>query len=124
MGRSISRDLMVLFALATLAGCSMDNMIDTMTLEEERAMAQEFVENIRTGNSAKIEVMVDPEIWRNSANQFEEAAGLFPNGNVERRLTSYSIIVSGSEHNSIGLREGARTEPPRFYWRVFCLRSE
>ena len=97
MGRSISRDLMVLFALATLAGCSMDNMIDTMTLEEERAMAQEFVENIRTGNSAKIEVMVDPEIWRNSANQFEEAAGLFPNGNVERRLTSYSITVSGSE---------------------------
>ncbi len=103
MGLSIIRYLMALLALGALTACSMDNMIETMTSEEDRAMAQEFVDNIRTGNSADIEPMVDPEVWRNSAGQFDQAADLFPRGDVETRIIAYSM-------NSDGLGEGARTE--------------
>lgn len=103
MGLSIVRYLMAVMALGVLTACSMDSMIETMTSEEDRAMAREFVDNIRTGDSAGIEPMVDPEVWRNSAQQFEQAAGLFPDGEVETRIIAYSM-------NSDGLGEGARTE--------------
>lgn len=103
MGLSIVRYLMAVMALGVLTACSMDSMIETMTSEEDRAMAREFVDNIRTGDSAGIEPMVDPEVWRNSAQQFEQAAGLFPDGEVETRIIAYSM-------NSDGLGEGARAE--------------
>ncbi|MGP1353045.1 MAG: hypothetical protein ACTS1Z_06955 [Parasphingopyxis sp.] len=103
MGLSFIRYVMALLALGALAACSMDSMIETMTSEEDRAMAQEFVDNIRTGDTAAIESMVDPDVWRNSAGQFEQAADLFPDGEVETRIISYSM-------NSDGLGEGARTE--------------
>lgn len=103
MGLSLVRNLLLLIAATALSACSMQGMIETMTSEEDRAMAQQFVDAIRTRDSAELEAMVDPEVWRNSAGQFEEAAGLFPSGTVETQITAYSM-------NSSGLGDGARTD--------------
>lgn len=100
---SIIRNIIVLFAAGLLAACSMQGMIETMTSEEDRAMAQEFVDNIRNRNGAGLEAMVDPDLWKSSAEQFAEAAELFPDGEGETRIISYSM-------NSNGLGDNARTE--------------
>ncbi|QLC23818.1 hypothetical protein HFP57_01395 [Parasphingopyxis algicola] len=99
---SIIRTTIVLLAASLLAACSMQGMIETMTSEEDRAMAQEFVDNIRNRNDAGIEAMVDPDLWKSSADQFAQAAELFPDGESETKIIAYSM-------NSNGLGENART---------------
>ena len=85
-----------------VAACSMEGMINTMTSEEDREMAMEFVEDIRTRDVEGLQEVVDPDLWMQSAPQFEQAATLFPRGDGETQIIGYSM-------NSDGLGEGART---------------
>ncbi|MEM8697409.1 MAG: hypothetical protein AAGE05_15415 [Pseudomonadota bacterium] len=95
--------MIALLGMALLTACSMQGMIETMTSDEDQAMAQQFVDNIRDRDGAALEAMVDPDLWKISAEQFEQAADFFPSGTGETRIISYSM-------NSDGLGEGARVE--------------
>lgn len=103
MSISIARTAVILLFAGLFAACSMQGMIETMTSEEDRAMVQDFVDNIQAGDSAALEAMVDPEIWKESAGQWEQAASMFPEGESETRIIAYSM-------RSNSLDEGARTE--------------
>ena len=103
MSIAIVRNTIILLFAALLAACSMQGMIETMTSEEDRAMVQDFVDNIQAGDSAALEAMVDPEIWKDSVGQFEEAATMFPEGESETQIIAYSMHANS-------LDEGARTE--------------
>ena len=98
----IKNYIAILFALC-LAACSMQGMIETMTSEEDRAMAQQFVSDIRSGNSDGLEAVVAPDLWKNSQADFESAVNLFPEQTGETSIIAYSM-------NSDGLGDGARTE--------------
>jgi hypothetical protein len=98
----IKNSIAILFALC-LAACSMQGMIETMTSEEDRAMAQQFVADIRSGNSDGLEAVVTPDLWKSSQADFEGAANLFPERPGETNIIAYSM-------NSDSLGDGARTE--------------
>jgi hypothetical protein len=100
---SIARNAIILLFAGMLAACSMQGMIETMTSEEDREMVQEFVDNIQAGDSAALEAMVDPDIWKESAGQLEGAAAMFPEGESETQIISYSMHTSS-------LDADARTE--------------
>lgn len=83
------RKLLVAGLLGLAAACSLDGAIEAMSSEQDRAMAREFVESIRQRDAAALQAMVDPQLWRRSAAQFEQAAGLFPRRTGETRLIGY-----------------------------------
>lgn len=103
MVSSLVRNLVILLFASLATACSMQGMIEAMTSEEDRAFAQSFVDNIQAGDSAALQEMVDPELWKESAGQLEQAATLFPDGDSETQIIAYSM-------NSDGLGEFARTE--------------
>lgn len=103
MSKMTIRNAFILLFAGLLAACSVQGMIETMTSEEDRAMVQAFVDNIQARDSAALEAMVDPEIWKESAGQFEQAAAMFPDGDSETQIIAYSM-------HSSGLDAGARTE--------------
>lgn len=97
------RNLVILLFASLVTACSMQGMIETMTSEEDRAFAQSFIDNIQAGDSATLQEMVDPDLWKESAGQLQQAAALFPEGDSETQIIAYSM-------NSDGLGEFARTE--------------
>jgi len=103
MSISIVRNAIILLFAGLLAACSMQGMIETMTSDEDRAMVQEFVDNIQARDSAALQAMVDPDIWKGSAGQFDQAAAMFPEGESETQIIAYRVHTSD-------LGENARTE--------------
>lgn len=97
------KNAIVVACALILSACSMQGMIETMTSEEDREMVQQFVDDIRAGNSDGLEAVVDADLWKSSQGEFEQAANLFPSERGETTIIAYSM-------NSDGFDEGARTE--------------
>lgn len=114
----IFRNAATMLFAAALAACSMQGMIDRMVSDEDKAFVDDFIEDIRGGDLAGLETVVDPDIWKESADQFAQAASEFPEGEVENQIVSYSfnsqslgdnaptnkeftVVTSGDDHWTI-----------------------
>lgn len=97
------RKYLAIFAMLFVAACSLEGAIDAMTSEEDRAMALEFVDNIRHRDAEALRAVVDPQLWAQSAGQFEQAAALYPAEEGETRFIGYSVHMDSMD-------DGARTE--------------
>lgn len=95
------RKAAVLFAIGALAACSMQGAIDAMVSDEDRAMAEEFIDDIRDGNLDDLREEVDPDIWSDSEPQFRDAQAFYPEGDSETRIIAYSV---NSDMNGGGRR--------------------
>lgn len=89
----ILRTLIAAMLLLT-AGCTMEGAINRMSSAEDRAFAQAIVEDIRSGEAARLRPQFDPELWAKSGEQLANARTLFPGGAGETRLIGYHVSTN------------------------------
>ena len=88
--RALLGGLLLLLA----AGCTMEGAINRLSSAEDRAFAQTIVEDIRSGEAARLRPQFDPELWAKSREQLANARTLFPAGAGETRLIGYNISTN------------------------------
>ncbi|MBC2778165.1 hypothetical protein [Parasphingopyxis marina] len=108
---------MMLFA-AMLAACTMEGMIDRMVGEEDQAFVQQFVSDMREGDMEALEAVIDPDIWKESAGEFEQAAASYPEGEGETRIISYSMNSTSLGDNAPTNKEFTLVTTDDSYWTV------
>jgi hypothetical protein len=74
-----------------LSGCSMEAAINKLSSAEDRAFAQDFVRQVRRGETEPLERRFDPELWAKSRDQLPRARALFPAGEGTTRLIGYTV---------------------------------
>lgn len=121
MSISIMRNAIILLFAGLLTACSMQGMIETMTSEEDRAMVQEFVGNIQTRDNAALQAMVDPDIWKESADQFEQAASMFPEGDSETQIIAYSVHTTNLGENARTTKEFTLVTTDEAHWTTTTI---
>jgi len=101
-----------------LAACTMEGMIDRMVGDEDQAFVQQFVSDMREGDMAALEAVIDPDIWKDSAGEFDQAAASFPEGEGETRIISYSMNSTSLGDNAPTNKEFTVVTTDDSYWTV------
>jgi hypothetical protein len=113
MGRA---RLLGLLPLLWLAACSMESAINRFSSPEDRAFAQRFVDDVRSGNEAALKAEFDPELWRKSADQLPQARPLFPAGKGETKLIGYQVSTNFTNGSSFTSKEFVLVTTDRTHW--------
>ena len=87
---SLVRSLILCFLILT-ASCSVQGAIERFTTPEDRAFAQRFVENVRTGNEEALKPEFDEELWAKSRAELARARPLYPPGKGETKLIGFNL---------------------------------
>lgn len=80
--------------LLLAAACTMEGTINRLTSAEDRAFAQTIVEDIRSGDAARLRSQFDPELWAQSGAQLLNARTLFPAGAGETKLIGFHVSTN------------------------------
>lgn len=89
MGRLLRSLLLSCFLLAS--ACTMEAAINKLSSPEDRAFAQRFVEQLRTGDEGALKSEFDSEIWEQSRTQLAQVRAMFPRGKGSTRLIGYHV---------------------------------
>ena len=87
---SLMRWLLPCF-LVLAASCSVQGTIERFTSPEDRAFAQRFVENVRTGNEEALKPEFDEALWAKSRAELAKARLLYPPGKGETKLIGFNL---------------------------------
>ena len=107
-----------LSGLILLAACSMQGAIERLSSPEDRAFAQRFVDNVRTGNEEALKPEFDAELWGKSREQLATARALFPPGRGETKLIGYQISSNFVNGKSSTTREFTLVTTDRTHWTL------
>ena len=86
----------ILLIFAFLSACSMRSAINAMTSPEDRALAQDMVRNLRSGNEDWLRERFRPDLWEQSGKQLAEVPGMYPDVPGETELISYNFRTNMS----------------------------
>jgi len=98
------------------AACSMEAAINTFSSPEDRAFAQRFVEDVRTGNEAALKPEFDPSIWEKSRPQLANARPLFPPGKGSTRLVGFHVATNTINGDSSTRKEFVLVTTDQTHW--------
>jgi hypothetical protein len=121
MALSLVRNTTILLFAGLLAACSMQGLIETMTSEEDRAMVQDFVDNIQARDSDALQAMVDPDIWKESSGQLDAAADVFPTGESQTQIIAYSVHTSDLGANARTEKEFTLVTTDETHWTTTTI---
>jgi hypothetical protein len=85
---------LLLACLLAAGACSMESAINKLSSAEDRAFAQQFVEDVRRGNSDRLKPLFDSEQWALSEKQLINARSHFPKSQGEAKLISYHVATN------------------------------
>jgi hypothetical protein len=89
-----ARQFLLVFLVLILGACSIRGAMNAMTSEEDRALAQAMVENLRTNNQPWLQQHFSPELWAESAKTLDQAPALYPSPVESTELVAYSVNSS------------------------------
>ena len=93
-------------AMFLVAACSMETALDKLVSTEDRAFAQRFVADVRTGDMEALKPHFDEALWLKSVEQLPKARTYFPAGEGTTRLIGYNV--------STNLENGASTSSKEY----------
>jgi hypothetical protein len=99
-----------LLMLLLLGACSMRSAINSFTSAEDRALGQDMVSRLRSGDRAWLQRHFAPELWATSNDQLAAAPALYPSQAGTTELVGFNI--------STNMINGQRTERGRQFTLV------
>jgi hypothetical protein len=111
----------LLFCVILTAGCSVEGAIERFSSPEDRAFAQRFVENVRTGNQEALKPEFDAELWEKSREQLPQASPLFPPGRGDTKLIGFNISTNVTNGASTTRKEFTLVTTDQTHWTVTRL---
>jgi hypothetical protein len=112
---------LLLFWVFLAAGCTVQGAIERFSSPEDRAFAQSFVDNVRTGDDEALKPDFDAELWEKSREQLPQARGLFPPGKGETRLIGFNISANVTNGVSSTRKDFTLVTTDRTHWTVTRL---
>lgn len=118
---------LLLCCLILVAACTMQGAIERLSSPEDRAFAQRFVENVRTGNEEALKPEFDTELWTKSRHQLALARTLFPPGKGETKLIGFQVSSNFVNGDTNTTRQYILVTTDRTHWtltRIATLAGE
>jgi hypothetical protein len=111
----------LLFCVVLTAGCTMQGAIERFSSPEDRAFAQRFVDDVRSGNVEALKPEFDDRLWADSREQLPKAPSLFPPAKGETKLIGFSISTNVTNGASSTRKEYTLVTTDQTHWTVTQL---
>ena len=82
---------LILSLVLLLAACSLRSAMNSLTSDEDRALAMEMVTHLRGGDEAWLQQRFGPDLWEQSVKEVAQAPGLYPTVPGTTELVSFNI---------------------------------
>lgn len=120
-----ARQFLLVFLVLILGACSLRGAMNAMTSEEDRALAQAMVENLRTNNQPWLQQHFSAELWAESAKTLDQAPALYPSPVESTELVAYSVNSSNiGSANSNRSQDFTLVTSGGGRWAVTSFRTE
>lgn len=113
-----------LVVLLFLSACSIRTAIDMIATPEDRAYAERMVASLRNGDHAWLEQQFDPDLWKQSAGQLEEAARLYPDVPGTTEMIGFHIWTNTANGVTERTREATMVTHGNGRWTVTAYRTQ